>query len=591
MARFGNLPQQTIVDMYNPLNIGFYKDILDNAQSNLNQGAAMQAKVLEDAYGVQHIDEATHQAQVDKLKQNVAGLLEPDFVSPANVIRGISKAGQEFSPYKNLAAKHVEEVKRQKEQQDRWGSNWIGNNVANMQLTDPNTGQLISPNKIRGISGNQEDLITAIAKDNAGIAERVTELPGGWSTILGGKAYEKKTLKIKGITETQRINDYVKNNGLVKKYMEQLPGFTEAVAASGMNPEEYVARALDTWSKQLVRGEEVDSKYIDNLDYGKGAGAVADYNRFLPKSYSDPVEIKGIDREFNLTDVGKVRKVLHNEAKDFTGFLSSTSKTKGTLDEVTKVLPVMFEMRQKYPDLYERANSMSGNYQQKGDKFLDLVVQAEAGVIPTNAKGNVISTNTRWDINTGEVDNGIQRGMIAGNPSYKVKSTNGEKETTLGEIADKRGIPTFKDNGDIILSTPDNNYVWDTSSDEGLNALDNASKQVVKLQRKLYNQKWSDTPTKEVIPTGVTDLVPGTQKEAGVAFIVKPSKNNQANKFYKVYYAGVDADGSLDLYYEGNSDNPIEIPVSFDEVSKVNAIALSKLNLTKSASTSNAVKE
>jgi len=36
MARYGNQVNQQMVDMYNPLNIGFYSGILDKAQTNLN---------------------------------------------------------------------------------------------------------------------------------------------------------------------------------------------------------------------------------------------------------------------------------------------------------------------------------------------------------------------------------------------------------------------------------------------------------------------------------------------------------------------------------------------------------------------------
>lgn len=285
MGKYGNQVNQQFTDMYSPLNIKFYSDILDKAQTNLNQGAIMQAKFLEDAYGLKHFDEATHKAQIANIESKVADLTNGDFISPANVIKGISKAGQEFAPYKNLVDKQIEEAKRQQEQKDRWGSNWIGNDVSTIQLTDPATGQLISPDKLKGISGNREDLIQALARDNAGRADAVTEIPGVWNTILGGQAYERKTKKIKGITEEQRLNEFVNNQRLAKQYMEQLPGFAEAVKASGMNPEEYIAKEIDTWSKQLVRGEETDSKFIDNKNYISAAErAQQDLQRPSPMS-------------------------------------------------------------------------------------------------------------------------------------------------------------------------------------------------------------------------------------------------------------------------------------------------------------------
>lgn len=319
MARYLKTPQQQFVNMYSPLNMEYYTNAIDKAQQNLNQSSAMQAKFMEDVYGIKHFDEATHKAQVGKVEQAVSGALDDDFVNPANVVKTISKASQGFTPYKNLVERQLEEVKRQQDQKDRWSSNWIGNDVSSMSLTAPETGELISADKIRAISGNREDLTSAFSKDLAGLADKITEIPGGWNTILGGKAYEKKTTKIKGLTESQRVA--LLNEGkLVKQYMEQLPGFAEAVAASGMNPEEYIAKELDTWTKQLVKGEEVDSKYLDNPGWGKAAPTNPLEGSKYVQELSQEEANKSVEDDFNsLKEARKNSKLVADKINNSLG--------------------------------------------------------------------------------------------------------------------------------------------------------------------------------------------------------------------------------------------------------------------------------
>lgn len=286
MARFFQPIQQQVVRMDTPVNVDFYANLLNQAQGNLEKGTAMQAKFLEDAYGQKYLDEATRNAQINKAQELIKNSLESEFVSPSRVGRDVIKASQQLSPWKNLNEKQIEEYKRQQDLQARYGSNYIGNDVSKLSLTDDN-GNLINPDRIKNIAGNREDLVQAFMRDNAGLANKVTDIPGQWRTTAGGQLLEQITQKIKGLTEQERAQMFDNNPQVVELYMKQMPALSEAIQASGQNPSEYLSKEISNISKQLVGGTTIERQHAANQDYlnayqkSQMAGASNSSGRFV----------------------------------------------------------------------------------------------------------------------------------------------------------------------------------------------------------------------------------------------------------------------------------------------------------------------
>ena len=277
MARYYQRPQAPIVDLTPKVPIEFYSNLINQAQQNLNQANATGAAFMTDAYNQKFVDQAARDKAMALGQAPIEQALDRDFVTPAAMAKAVTQASAAMADWKNVNTKHVEEVKREQELRDRLGANYIGNSVKNMSLIDPATGQFIKPADVKLIASNREDLVQALAKDNAGRADLKREIEGGWKTILGGKAFEKRNTTVTGLTEKERIAEFVNNQQMAKQYLAQMPEFAAAIAASGVDPVEYMTKEIDQWSKQLVRGETIDSKYLDNPDYKPGAGPITTF--------------------------------------------------------------------------------------------------------------------------------------------------------------------------------------------------------------------------------------------------------------------------------------------------------------------------
>jgi len=131
-------------------------------------------------------------------------------------------------------------------------------------ILDPTTGELVSPDKIKVIAGNREDLQQAFMKDNAGLASQIRPGKHGYRTINGGSMLEFYENKIKGITEDEWKQKFANNPQLVEQYMNQMPELAKAIEASGQNPKEYLAKELSILSRQLVGGTEEDLQHTVN---------------------------------------------------------------------------------------------------------------------------------------------------------------------------------------------------------------------------------------------------------------------------------------------------------------------------------------
>lgn len=571
MARYYQKPNNPIVDLTPKVPIEFYSNLMNQAQQNLNQANVTGAAFMTDIYGQEVIDQAARDRAMELGKAPIEQVLDREFVTPAAMAKAVAQASAATADWRNLNAKQLKEAKREQELRDKWGSNYIGNSVLSQRLYNPETGSWIKPDDIKLVAGNREDLVQALARDNAGRADLKREIEGNWQTILGGKALEKRNKTVTGLTEDERVAEFVNNQAMAKQYLSQMPEFAAAIAASGVDPVEYMTKEIDQWSKQLVRGTTYDSKYLDNPAYDPRGGRLPDTATLIPKSYQEMAEGDGTPVTLTIAQSAELRHTGKAFAEAGYGFDYIENVMTGIMGSgfdaygkkfMTKNKPIWEVAKAKYPD----------NPSKAVDYFMDE--SYKHSINPNNKGTSLLFKSNRWDIPVSHTDNGVQRNLIQGNPWLEVKSKNGNK-AKLGQLADKNALPTFKDNGDIILSTTDDSYIWNTSDEKVLNSLNTQSQQIIKNQKYLYNQRWSDTPSEELINTGITDYIPDANgnpsgKVGTVAFQVVPSNTKGANKIYKYYFDGTtDENDELNYYIE---------EVDFDQITKINALALAKIN-------------
>lgn len=155
MARFIQPQQQQIVSMYEPKNIEFYSNILNKAQSDLERATAIKSAALE-KYG-----DLTAYTQEDRdltwgaANKDLANVLDADFVSPSRVASAVMETNKKVMPYVQALKAKDKEAQLQRQLRAQWGTDFIGNDVANMAIADA-YGQAVDPSSIRGINYNAE---------------------------------------------------------------------------------------------------------------------------------------------------------------------------------------------------------------------------------------------------------------------------------------------------------------------------------------------------------------------------------------------------------------------------------------------------
>lgn len=545
MARYIKQSPRQVQSMYNPIDIGFYAGILNSAQQNLNEASKIQAAYEDDIYNIKTFDPTTKEAYIKKAQEAIGNELDKDFVSPANVAKGVARASKILAPFKNVNEKQLELAKRMQEQQDRWGSDWIGGDITKMSLTNPTTGELITPTELSLKSGNRQDLVKAILADNAGLSEMVREKPGTWKTILNGQAYEVKDAKIKGLTEEERIAKFVKfadnNPNLVQQYMQQMPGFAEAVKASGMNPEEYIARELDTVSRQFVKGIEYDRSHIANQDY---VSSSATYPSIVtPDAISTFNGIK-------TNDIKKKESRLSSIKNGIDGVYTPPKQDKTYMPQGTNGLPseVMYAQRSTgyTPSTTEMFNRNEKEFQEltkdkaglwrrvwgkhgfpgydKIDKYKEAQKEFISQLEVLEKEG--LGTVTGYHPNSNGFDKTMANALMIG-LSTTGRKVDGKKSDVLfkGGTGDVKIMP--RNDGNITMIKNGTAYdieVFESDGETPTGVLDSESSAVLKFQKNLYDGMFdfSDENYKKPLTLGKAVMFPTDDgKNVGVIPVYK----------------------------------------------------------------------
>jgi len=230
MARFIQPQQQSVVQMYTPKNIEFYANILNKAQSDLERATAMKAAAIEKYGDLNMYSKQDRDLTIGKVQDRLSGVLDADFVSPSKVANAVMQANQEVMPYVQALKVKDKEAQLQNQLKNQWGTDFIGNDVANMSIADA-SGQAVDPSSIRGINYNAEQFRKMFHESYG--ANLLNKIEG--SLKSSGKAGILTRETVKGLSE-QAKNDLL------------FPGRPEAIRLATQNFESMP----ETTQKDLV---------------------------------------------------------------------------------------------------------------------------------------------------------------------------------------------------------------------------------------------------------------------------------------------------------------------------------------------------
>ena len=364
MARFIQPQQQQIIPMYTPKNIDFYSGILNKAQGDLERATAMKAAALE-KYG-----DLTAYTQEDRdltwgaANKDLANVLDADFVSPSRVASAVMETNKKVMPYVQALKAKDKEAQLQRQLRAQWGTDFIGNDVANMAIADA-SGQAVDPSSIRGINYNAEQFRKMFHESYG--ANLLNKVEGALKSSGRAGILTRETVK-----------------GLTKQTKDALlsPGSPEAIRLASQN---FASLPEDT-QKDLAAiygGVEGAIGYLQQENYK----AAFDPKYNFERSYQDVR-----DPSFTISDGGRGSPKV---PPIFTAFSNPIDP---------KQSPELVSNYQKYIDLYKRVSANKGKF--------EIISDALPGVV----KGIGISTfdarGVSEALGSHKVDNVMKNNLI-----------------------------------------------------------------------------------------------------------------------------------------------------------------------------------
>jgi len=260
MGRYGNQPQQNLINMFSPINTEFYQGLLNQAQGNLTQSAGMQAKFLEDAYGQKYLDRATRDIEVGKAEQAVAGALDKDFVSPAQTIKTISKASAGLAPWRNLNEKQLELAKQAEQFKLQHGANALMTDPSKISLTNPD-GSLKTPEQLKFTGLNAEDI------DKIFLTSEKGELTSKFDRkVKSDLPFKYKFETVEGLSPQEIEQRYGREGAdairLAEQQIQASPQILDIFDGDKNKAVEYLRNRNLSTAGQF--GQSVTSKYVDD---------------------------------------------------------------------------------------------------------------------------------------------------------------------------------------------------------------------------------------------------------------------------------------------------------------------------------------
>ena len=176
MARYIKQSPRQVQSMYNPIDIGFYAGILNSAQQNLNEASKIQAAYEDDIYNIKTFDPTTKETYIKKAQEAIGNELDKDFVSPANVAKGVARASKVLAPFKNVNERQLELAKQAEQFKLMHGANALYTDPTKISLTTED-GRLLTPEELKFTGMNAEDLDKLLDASEKGRLTSVYDKP------------------------------------------------------------------------------------------------------------------------------------------------------------------------------------------------------------------------------------------------------------------------------------------------------------------------------------------------------------------------------------------------------------------------------
>jgi len=264
--RYFQPPQQQIVAMDSPINVDFYKSILDKAQQNLDQGTMMKNKYLEDVYNQKYMNQEAHDIATSKVEGILRDSLNSPFINPSKIGTDIVRAGRIYAPYKAVNERQLELAKQEEEFKQRYGANALTSNAAELQLMNEN-GEFKSPNELKSHFMNYGLIDDLVNSHEKGFLTSETPEQRVHSDI----PFQIKLQTKKGLSDAEKKPYYgdkgTRMDNLVDTAIKSYPELMEIFKGD----RDKIAAALKPRIQSVVGqyGQDINTKYVDDVKAAK----------------------------------------------------------------------------------------------------------------------------------------------------------------------------------------------------------------------------------------------------------------------------------------------------------------------------------
>ena len=540
---------------------------MDTVAQNRKEAEVLAAKAKEDAYGISYIDKNARDKYVGDAEKLINSGIDQNFATAATMARMVGKAKQVLSPWQNVNAKHLAEAEREQKLRDAYGATYIGNSVKGISLIDQN-GKLISPDDIQLYSGDLKEADEFFKTTYGPIANKTRDELGNWHEILGGIALEQTKNTTLGLTEKE-VNDLVANTDY-NEMANKLPQLAKAIKESNIGngaSTNVLRERFREWAKgNLIMGNKIDSDHINNPNYGIGYGEeeIPEIPDML--SYTNTAQNEE-DTDFTFADMADVRET----GKNFWNLRKSSNNKNRNIQDFYSLFETSANSKfmNAYKDIWEASKiKYPNNLKQAVDYFVDNVHKVR---LNPNNKENAVFTQKRFDMNSKDTDAAFFRTMFVGNSAFEIEGSKGNK-ISLGKLGDKNALVTFRDDGNFIISSANDNYTLKTGDDpQALNVVPQQIKPIIKTQNKLFKLRFKSVLTQEDKQPVYTNVRARSQNGKGVGQVcyqVVESGSPNANKIIK--------------YIVDNNNNILDKKVvDFSDITQTHAFAIQQIQKTK----------
>lgn len=572
MARYYKSPDNQILDITPTVPLEFYSKIMDTVAQNRKEAEVLAAKAKEDAYGISYIDKNARDKYVGEAEKLINSGIDQNYATAATMARMVGKAKQVLSPWQNVNAKHLAEAEREQKLRDAYGATYIGNSVKGMSLLNQE-GKLISPDDIQLYSGDLKEADEFFKTTYGPLANKTRDELGNWHEILGGIALEQTKNTTLGLTEKE-VNDLVATtdyNEMAKKLPQLARAIKESnVGNTGIAATNVLRERFREWAKgNLIMGNKIDSDHINNPNYGIGYGEEETPEIPDMLTYTDTAQNEE-DTDFTIKDLANVRTT----GETYWHTYNAPTIKNGNPNYIKDSYKAFEKMaNSKFMNAYKNIWEVSkikypNNLKQAVDYFVNNVHKVR---LNPNNKENAVFTQNRIDMNNKGTDAAFYRTMFASKPSFEIEGSKGNK-IKLGKLGEKNALVTFRDDGNFVISSADDNYILRTGDDpQDLNVVPVQIKPIIQTQNKLFKLRFKSVLTQE------------DKQPVSVGIKLKSPKGNGVGRvYYQVVESGSPNANKIIRYIINDKTEILDKrEIDFSDITQTHAFAIQQIQNTK----------